>query len=209
MNPIDGVTKFALRFTATPPLANSLLRELRDWRQRFYQIGIIGQDPARYGGVGFGNVSRRLAGEHLAFVISGTQTGGLATLDTRHFARVTRCDVERNLIEAEGPIAPSSEALTHGALYQCDPAIGFVFHGHAPRLWQAATELRLPLTAPAIAYGTPEMAREMARLWHASDLPQRRILIMGGHEDGVVSFGGNADEAGAAMLAALALTADR
>ncbi|MGF1642352.1 MAG: class II aldolase/adducin family protein [Thiotrichales bacterium] len=204
MDPADGVTKFELGFTRANPLDDACLLDLIAWRQRFFALGIIGRDPHRYGGIGFGNVSRRIAGNPLRFVISGTQTGGLAELDRGHFALVTRCELERNIIDAEGPIAPSSEALTHGALYACDAAIEFVFHGHAPRLWRAAHALGLPRTADDVAYGTPAMARAVEHLYRETDLARRRILAMGGHEDGVISFGHTATEAGEAMLAALA-----
>lgn len=37
----------------------------------------------------------------------------------------------------EGPIAPSSESLTHGQLYALDRDSRFVFHVHSPELWRA------------------------------------------------------------------------
>jgi hypothetical protein len=44
----------------------------------------------------------------------------------------------------------------------------------------------------------------MKRLLRTTKLPRNPILVMGGHEDGVIAFGRSADEAGAALLKVLA-----
>jgi hypothetical protein len=48
------------------------------------------------------------------------------------------------------------------------------------------------------------MAYEVQRLFDETDLANRRIFSMGGHEDGVVSFGQTAEAAGTILLDALA-----
>jgi len=74
----EGVIKFHLDFREGPAPAERLLLELNAWRARFLELGLIGQDPERYEGYGFGNLSRRLPGQgENAFLISGTQTGHL------------------------------------------------------------------------------------------------------------------------------------
>ena len=60
------------------------------------------------------------------------------------------------------------------------------------------------MTRADVAYGTPEMADEVRRLFCETDVRQLRIFGMAGHEDGIVTFGRTADEAGSAMLGALA-----
>jgi hypothetical protein len=109
-----------------------------------------------------------------------------------------------NRIVATGPIRPSSESLTHGVLYDLDDSLRYVLHAHSPALWRAAPALGLPITDPAIPYGTPEMAEEVRRLFRASDVAARRIFSMGGHEDGIVAFGVTAQAAGLLLLTALA-----
>jgi len=101
-------------------------------------------------------------------------------------------------------VLPSSESMTHGAVYDLGPHIRFVFHGHSPVLWRRAEALRLPVTGSRISYGTPEMAREVERLYRTSTLPELQILAMGGHEDGIVVFGRTAEEAGQVLLRHLA-----
>ncbi len=99
---------------------------------------------------------------------------------------------------------PSSEAMTHGAFYDLTPTIRFVFHVHAPSIWRQATRLRLPTSHSDIAYGTPEMAWEVERLFRSSILPETRVMAMGGHTDGIIGFGHTAQEAGMALVTTLA-----
>ncbi len=200
MNEKEGVIKYQLDFNEAPPLAEEQVREINAWRRIFFLLGLIGQDPTRYGGYGFGNVSCRLQGDGNTFVISGTQTAHLPELNHEHYAMVTSCDPLRNHIIAEGPIKPSSEALTHGAIYQFDASINYVFHVHSPDIWQHAVSLEIPTTVEKVSYGTPEMASEIERLLTGGDTRQKRIIAMGGHEDGVITFGENAEQAGQALV---------
>ena len=205
----EGVIKFQLEFTPAPPLPASELTLLNKWRAILYQYKLIGQDPNRYGGYGFGNLSMRLEPfdappTQRRFVISGSQTGHLAELGPEHYAVVTECHPAENRVVAHGPIRPSSESLTHGAVYALDPAIRVVLHAHSPEIWHAASALGIPITGTEVPYGTPAMAAEVARLFTATNVAHQRIFSMGGHEDGIVSFGQSAEEAGDILLAALA-----
>jgi ribulose-5-phosphate 4-epimerase/fuculose-1-phosphate aldolase len=198
----EGVIKFDLRFTPAPPLPRAQLATLNAWRTILHRLGLIGQDPERYGGVGFGNVSMRLEPGSARFIVSGSQTGALTILDERHYSVVSDFDVAANRLVAEGPVAPSSESLTHGMLYALDPGIRFVFHAHSPAIWRAAARLGLPATAAHAAYGTPAMAEEVRRLLAAAHASG--VFVMSGHEDGVVSFGATAEEAGVRLIGLLA-----
>ncbi|HEY4222481.1 MAG TPA: class II aldolase/adducin family protein, partial [Myxococcota bacterium] len=103
---------------------------------------------------------------------------------------------------SRGPSLPSSESLTHGAIYDVVPGARAVLHAHAPSIFRAA--IALPSTASNVAYGTVAMAREVERLWRSSDLKHERVLVMRGHEDGVIAFGDDLDDAGARLLRVLA-----
>ena len=205
----EGVIKFDLQFTPAPPLPAAELAELNAWRRILFLLGLVGQDPARYEGLGFGNVSLRLPPygappKKRRFAISGTQTGGLPELGAEHYALVASCDPAANRVVAAGPLRPSSEALTHGALYALDPELRCVLHVHSPLLWRQAAPLQLPLTDPGAAYGTPAMAAEVARLYAEPAVRTGGILAMGGHEDGLVAFGADAETAGTVLLRWLA-----
>ena len=200
----EGVIKFDLDWRPGPPATGVDTgidpAPLDRWRARLMAAGLIGQDPARYDGYGFGNLSMRVAA---GFVITGTQTGALPALSAEHYALVTAWDVAANRIVARGPVKPSSEALTHATLYGLDPDIGVVFHGHGPSIWTARDRLGLPATAADVPYGTPAMARAVARLFEDTAVADTRVFAMAGHEDGIVSFGRTADQAGTALLDAL------
>ncbi len=204
----EGVIKFDLEYTPGPPLPAHELDELNAWRAILHARHLIGQDPLRYGGYGYGNLSGRLAPfdappNARRFAISGTQTGHLAELGPEHYAIVLACTPEHNRIVATGPIRPSSESLTHGAVYAVDANLRCVLHVHSPDLWQQAARLGLPITDPAVPYGSPEMAAEVRRLFAETDVADQGIFAMGGHEDGIVAFGPTVQSAGDAILAAL------
>ena len=207
--PDEGVIKFDLRYTYAEPENPTPPAALNTWRNRLWQLQLIGQQAGRYGGAGYGNVSRRIEAPdtpagHPRFIISGTQTGALARLDAKHFCVVTDWDVKRNHVIARGPVRPSSETLTHGTFYSQDDDINVVFHVHSPAIWHAAHRLGLACSDPAIAYGTPEMAAEVARLFSKMDVRRgASIFAMGGHEDGVIAFGIDEESAGAVLLNAL------
>jgi hypothetical protein len=205
----EGVIKFDLRFTAGPPVAQKILTELNTWRHILWKHALIGQDPARYEGYGFGNVSQRTGSDDQPcgkrqFVISGTQTGHLEKLDNRHYACVIAYNADTNQVVAEGPVKPSSESMTHGVIYDLDSELRAVLHVHSPDIWNSATSLGIPVTSPAVEYGTPAMSYEVVRLYGQSDVRKKGIFSMGGHEDGVVAFGHTVEEAGNTLLTALA-----
>jgi hypothetical protein len=212
MSSTEGVIKFQLDFTPGPALSAADIAELMRWRDLLYDHQLIGQDAARYGGYGFGNISARLAPYtgapgHRPFAISGTQTGHLPHLGPEHYAVVTAYMPAENRIIARGPIRPSSESLTHGVLFDLDDSLRYVLHAHSPAIWHAAPALAIPITDPGVPYGSPEMAEEVRRLFRDTDVAARRIFSMGGHEDGIVAFGPSAQAAGDILLAALSASA--
>lgn len=210
----EGVIKFDLEFTPAAPLSVAELASLIAWRRILHLLQLIGRDPRRYGGLGYGNISRRLPPleappERRRFVVSGTQTGGLPELGPEHFAVVQECRLTLNRVVAQGPLRPSAEALTHGALYAVDPQIGFVMHVHSPELWHNAASLGLPVTKEGASYGSPEMAGEVKRLLTDTVAARMGIFAMGGHEDGIFVFGVSAEEAGSTLLRHLARAFER
>jgi len=207
----EGVIKFAAqhdRSALEPGRYGKLAAKLIAWREVLAKLQLVGQDPERYGGAGYGNVSARVgpAGARgaRAMLITGTQTGGLARIGLSHLCLVDRYDYQCNRVHSRGLTEPSSETMTHGAIYDVSPAIRFVYHAHSPTIWRHAAALRIPTTDPRIPYGTPEMAVAVQRLYSSSTLPAVRIVAMGGHEDGVLVFGHSPDEAGEALIRYLA-----
>ena len=185
-----GVVKFTCEHVAvTLPMFDGFA-ELNACRRTLLQLRLIGVDR---NGIGFGNLSVREPGTK-EFYITGSGTGGMAQLGLNDFAKVTARDVERNSLRCEGGTVASSESLTHAAIYEADAAARAVIHCHSASLWQRLLETG-PATAPDVEYGTPAMAYEVRRLFAATDVRKRKIFAMAGHEDGVVAFGANLDQA--------------
>jgi ribulose-5-phosphate 4-epimerase/fuculose-1-phosphate aldolase len=200
----EGVIKYQLDFQLAQPQHYSTYAELNAWRTILFQLGLIGQDPDRYEGLAFGNFSFRLDDTE-QFVITGSQTGNLVRLTDEHCCTVLSADPGRNHIVAEGPVKPSSEALTHAAVYAASNKSKAVVHVHSPVIWRHYQKLALPAIDPAIRYGTPEMAEAVSALLARNLLNEKRIFVMLGHEDGIVSFGDSIADAGQALIRALAL----
>ncbi|WP_054772642.1 class II aldolase/adducin family protein, partial [Methylogaea oryzae] len=174
----EGVIKYRLDYRAAPAAAVPGFAELNAWRSVLFRLGLIGQDPARYGGLGYGNLSLLLDGG--GFCVTGTQTGHLPHLAKEQYVRVLRADPAGNYLQAEGPVPPSSEALTHAAVYGASPTARCVAHGHSPEIWRLAERLGLPTVAAGIAYGTPAMAEAVSALVAAD--PAQGVIAMLGHE---------------------------
>lgn len=186
----EGVTKYQCTHIRQKLRPHPLLQDLVDCRNRLFRKGLIG---VYSDGIGYGNVSLRPEVKE-GFYITGTQTGSLNEIGIGHLSYVRACNIEANSVICEGPVAASSESLTHAAVYGLDPGIRAVVHVHARSLWQNAMA-KLPTTKGTIPYGTPEMAREMQRLYARGELAAFGVVVMAGHEDGVISFGAHLAEA--------------
>lgn len=183
----EGVIQYQLFFQPAPGSPDWPWLSIEAVRKKLYHSGGIGQDPLRYGGLGFGNISCRHAG---GFLISGSQTGHLPSLGPEHFAWVEKADITHNRLHASGPCQPSSEALSHAACYALGPQVNGVIHIHDPRLWRRA---HLPATPQGVGYGTVAMAQAVATLFPGQ--PDRGIFRMAGHEDGVMAFAPDLEQA--------------
>jgi L-ribulose-5-phosphate 4-epimerase len=164
--------------------------ELNAYRRQLRELRLIGMDS---NGVGFGNLSVR-DGATKNFYITGSATAGIPELTLADCAKVLAYDFERNWVGYEGSTIPSSESLTHAAIYESDARVGAVIHFHDSRSWAVILN-QAPTTSKTVTYGTPEMAYEIMRLFRVTDLHSRKILAMAGHEGGIVTFGTDLEEA--------------
>ncbi len=193
----EGVIKFSYEFEKREKVPKASW-DLQVWRDLFVGYALIGQLPDRYGGFGFGNLSCRV-GE--AFSITASQTGGLKRPAAIDYALVHDWSLARNHLSASGVKEPSSESLTHAAIYESCPSVAFVFHVHSPMIWHARQQLGLPETSAEIPYGTVLMAQTLKSL--ARDLGPDGIIAMAGHEDGIIAWSTTAMGAGALIFRAL------
>ncbi len=189
----EGVIKFKLTLKRAPAPEMNQVIALEKWRALFFKLGLIGEYPIEK--VGFGNLSSRLPKK--SFIITGSQTGHLAHLQAHHYTKVIECDLKKGSVTAEGLIPPSSESLTHYGIYEANPAIQYVFHVHHKDLWEMLKNGPFDFIDEDIPYGTQEMAQA------ASDLLYNKtsgIFVMKGHDDGIISYGASAEEAGRIIL---------
>ena len=191
----EGTIKFNCEWIDGPAPGWHKIRTLNEWRQLMYEAGLIG---AYSDGIGFGNISIRDTPAH-EFIITGSATGSLRELDPKHFTRVLDYDFDENRVRCRGPIEASSESLTHASFYEASRAINAVIHIHHNKLWHTYLS-KLPTTSPDVAYGTPEMAREVSRLLKENTRPTKQLVIMGGHEDGVMAYGNSLGHAASILL---------
>lgn len=201
----EGVIRFHVEHRVGVACAAADILELRRWRKELRETGLIGQDPARYDGLGYGNLSRRLGDG--TYLITGSQTGHLEQLAPGDFAKILGFDPSQNLVRSTGRRQPSSETMTHLAVYQTSPAVRYVFHVHCPEIWSAREELDIPTTDSSAECGTLEMYCAVLRLLEVRENHQQGILAMGGHTDGILAWGTTADETGFSLLALLSRAA--
>lgn len=204
MCPIDdGVIKYdRSQYIKSDALKVDEYKALENWRKTLHQLKLIGEYlPER---IGYGNLSQKRdysdihsPGPKSQFVITGTQTGGLVDLNGDSYTRVLDYNFESWSAKTMGPLEASSEALTHAAIYEADPEITAVFHIHNNDIWKGMIENNYPATSEKIPYGTKEMATAVKELIINDHLG---LIVMKGHEDGVIAYGKTLEEAGKKIL---------
>jgi len=171
------------------------LAELNEYRRKLLRLRLIGVDS---NGTGFGNLSIR-DGATDNFCITGSATAAMPELALADCAKVVAYDFNRNWVQYEGSAIPSSESLTHAAVYGSDATARAVIHCHDLKLW-AALQNHAPTSSKDAEYGTPELAYEIMRLFKNGEVESRKILVMAGHEGGIVTFGKDLEEAFATVM---------
>ena len=189
-----GSIKFNCKWIAAKPVDEKTIIEINRWRNILFKHKLIGVYP---NGIGYGNISIRLTDNE--FLISGTSTGHLETLTNQHYSVVTSYDFAANSVNCKGPVKASAESLTHAAVYEMDPGVQAIIHIHNKKMWDELLG-KVSTTSFSVEYGTPEMALEIKRLFNTTNLIEQKILVMAGHEEGVISFGKDLEEAGEIIL---------
>ena len=172
-----------------------VFQELEKQRSRLYELGLIGMYPD---GIGFGNISVRVDNEN-KFIITGSATGQFHRLAASQYSLVTDFNFERNSVSCTGLTKASAESLTHAAVYVALPEVGAVVHIHSLLLWQKLVN-KYPTTSETIEYGTPEMAIAVKELAKVANSHFEKIIIMGGHREGILAFADSLEEATSAII---------
>lgn len=168
-----------------PPNYVLLAEELIKTRDYLYSLGLIGVYD---NGIGFGNCSFRI--KENEFIITGSATGEIKNLSPQHLCLVKKFDIEKNTVWSKGAILASSESMTHGAVYSARSEINCVLHIHSREIFDFMKENDYNFTAQDIPYGTPAMANAVMNEVRKIAKP-RGIIVMLGHDEGIISFGEN------------------
>ena len=179
----EGYIKFTFAHEAAPAPAHPRLHGLMRIRDDLHEWELIGVLPD---GIGYGNVSARIAGTP-RFIITGSGTGLKFPIEPAHFCEVVSFDIDKNSVVCRGPLLASSESMSHGAVYAARPDANAVIHIHDRAMFRMLAREGAPQTPAGAAFGTPEMARAVGRL--AGALPPVGVMVMAGHEDGLIAYG--------------------
>ncbi len=186
----DGVVKYSLEFEQTNEIAIKECKKIEKTRKRLYALGLIG---AYKNGIGYGNISLRYNNTN-EFVITATQTGELKSLKPKHYSLVNHVNFDTFKTYAKGMSKPSSESITHAAIYELDSNINAVIHVHNEKLWDYMLANNY-LSTNDTPYGTPEMVEDINDMYKNIDPSLNNAFVMKGHFEGVVTFGKNLKEA--------------
>lgn len=164
------------------------------WRHLLIKLGWIGQDPDRYGGLGFGNISIRIGSkttdpDRRRFLITGSQTGGLLHFSRGDCAIVTGFALKDHSLTYFGERKPSSEALSHAAVYAARPCVYACIHAHCPTIWRHRSAVADVCIAAHSKYGSADMSRGIYDALKSDKSSGPTLLAMSGHQDGVMAFG--------------------
>ena len=181
----EGYIKYQSNWEKRPvDVAEHYVDEILQWREIIYRQKWIGLNKER---IGYGNISRRI--RTVEFLITGSATGGVQNIGAEQLAVVTDIYPEQNSLSCYGLTEASSEAMSHGAIYAALPEVSHIVHIHDAALWNK-WKGKLPTTSSTIAYGTPAMAEELARL--VTGLKSlKQVIVMGGHKEGIIAYGSN------------------
>ena len=208
----EGVVQFG--YTLTPGPGAPLHPDLLAWRELLMRQDLIGQDPSRYDGYSFGNLSARLAPTNLGakatsnsadglFIVSASQAAHRDHNDPATWTTVDTVNLGRFWLEARGELPPSSESMTHAMIYAAEPNAQFVFHAHCPEIWNNADALLLPSTPADVPYGSPQMSQAVIDLL-AANMSRPLVFTTRGHTDGVFALGPTARDTGGLLTSYLA-----
>ena len=190
----EGYIKYNCNWIKDEPISKNEILEINKWRDRLYNVRLIG---AYKDGTGYGNISIRFKGD--TFLITGSATGILSSLNGNHYTLVNEYNFKKNSLKCTGPVKASSESLTHAAIYNCSPDANAVIHIHSIKMWDKLMD-KVPTTDKHVPYGTPEMILEIKRLFIATTVYDEKLIVMGGHEEGIIAFGKTLDEAGDILI---------
>ena len=185
---MEGIIKFKANKTSNKLISSEELERINPFRKICFEKKYIG---IGIDGIGYGNISYR-SGINNEFIISASATGGILDLEIEDYSRVTTFNISSNSLSCEGVKLASSESLSHAAIYKTNNNIKAVIHIHNAQLWEKHID-NLPTTPTYAKYGTQAMADSISEIINKKKT-HYGIIIMGGHKEGILSYGNTLNE---------------
>lgn len=187
----EGIIKFKYYCEdGSEEISDNLFDKINPVRNKLAEMGLIGQYDD---GLCYGNISIRESSTD-EFFITASGTSNIKTINKEHYVKIIACDTNKNLCRYKGKGLPSSETLTHAIIYNLCKEAKSVIHIHNKKLWEELIG-KVPSTSKHARYGTIEMVEETKRLFDKGDAQKNKIIVMEGHEEGIISFGVSVNEA--------------
>ncbi|OFX71279.1 MAG: hypothetical protein A2X12_03030 [Bacteroidetes bacterium GWE2_29_8] len=159
-----------------------VIRDINKVRKYLKDKGLIGYDGNA--NVSFGNISHRILGN--TFVITSTNTGKYRFLRKQELSLVYDFDIKRNSISSNGMKLPSSETLSHVAIYLANQNVNAVIHIHSEYLWTKYFNV-ISSIGEEFLYGTTELSEQIFKKV-SSENKSKGIILFKGHENGLIVF---------------------
>ena len=196
-DPIEGVIKYKLDHRGVEIRVDiTKVQPLIHLRDRLWELNLIGvyhSDHPLTPTIGFGNASVRYT-DNGQFIISGSQTGQKKETSVEDYALVLDYDIENNRVISKGQTKPSSESMTHAAIYAIAPEVNYVIHVHHKEMWENHKKLDMSTTPRNVPYGTPEMARAIQDIYRGQPKLSSPVCLLG-HIEGLLTWGETKEEA--------------
>lgn len=197
-NQAEGYIKYKLTFIKKdkPIIDLDQIKELNSYRNEAFKHKLIGyyfDNHPETPNVGYGNISQRYTTDG-QFLISGTKTGKSNEMTADEWPLVIDYNINENHVYAKGVVQPSSESMTHAAIYEVAKDVNFILHIHNLELWTHASvdhEKKGFYSTPAdITYGTPEMAKAIQKIYlENKEKSYYKPVVMLGHKEGLIMWG--------------------
>ncbi|MHA1910836.1 MAG: class II aldolase/adducin family protein [Candidatus Kariarchaeaceae archaeon] len=191
---IEGTIKFELNhsFVKIDENYSSIFQSINRLRTILWEMNLIGVYPPTHSeaNLGFGNASQRL-NKTDSFLITGTQTGSKRVLVEADYSLVEAFELTKGTVNSIGLTKPSSEALTHAAIYSIAPEVQFVFHMHSLLLWEKTEELNMVTTDEKAQYGSLELVKAIQSVYSQG---KTGLVSLLGHKEGLLIWGEDGEE---------------
>jgi L-ribulose-5-phosphate 4-epimerase len=193
--PDDGVIKFACQWQPGPPLEATWLAPLVTWRDRLWQAQQIGTYP---NGIGYGNISLKLSRPHLCRFRHPDRPPGPDHSHPLHpggwLGHRPQYPALRSVPSKPRP-NPSPMQLSTTMRQISGRLSTFIIETCG-----STTSTVCRPRPPAFPTALPKWPTKCGDCWTIADLLQQRILIMAGHEEGVLVFGPTLESAGQVLF---------